>query len=63
MARLNGSMAPSQAICITMDTFLLISLKAFLEFESVLKFNARYVQNMPGEENLIEVEAVSQLPK
>ncbi|EDR04367.1 uncharacterized protein LACBIDRAFT_237891 [Laccaria bicolor S238N-H82] len=44
------------------DTFLPISPKAFSEFKSVLKFNARYVQNAPGEENLIEV-AAGQLPK
>ena len=30
--------------------------------EEGLKFNARYVQNLPGEENLIAV-AAGQLPK
>ena len=44
------------------DTFLPISSNGFLEFKSVLKYNARYVQNAPGEENLMEV-AVGQLPK
>ncbi|EDR04364.1 uncharacterized protein LACBIDRAFT_237880 [Laccaria bicolor S238N-H82] len=44
------------------DTFLPMSPKAFLEFKSVLKFNARYVQNATGKENLIEL-AAGQLPK
>ena len=44
------------------DTFLLISPKAFLQFKNVLKFNARYAQNAPGKENLIEV-AAGQLTK
>ena len=50
-------------ISLVADTFLPISAKAFLEFKSAkLKFNARYVQNAPGEENLIEV-AAGQLAK
>ncbi|KIK02575.1 hypothetical protein K443DRAFT_96672 [Laccaria amethystina LaAM-08-1] len=43
-------------------TFLPVTPQAFLEFKSVLKFNARYVQNTPGQQNLIEL-AASQLPK
>ena len=49
-------------IFLVADVFLAINLKAFLEFKSVLMFNARYVQNVPGDENLIEV-AAGQLPK
>ena len=51
-------------IFLVVDTFLPIRAKAFLEFKSVLKFNARYVQNVSGEENLIKPEvAAGQSPK
>ncbi|EDR09204.1 uncharacterized protein LACBIDRAFT_296588 [Laccaria bicolor S238N-H82] len=49
-------------IFLVANSFLPISLEAFLQFKNVLKFNARYVQNAPGEENLVEV-AAGQLPK